>query len=304
MSHHVSRQISAGLSDSDKCKQISALMHKARKTPGFKSSASFRAIEETKQNPDGNQEKVIVLFVRTGKESLLENLKSWWNRKEQQALAEKFIRDAFGAALSNVVKIDCGCMPWFTSSPRIGPDELAVKVVNTGQSRAAEYSLVVENMARDVQHFRGKNKTPGAGSFINVFDNAKLGIRGCLGLSKGTTSLEKFNKLFSSFIKLLDAVSGQPIVPIDAKNQKELIDGAQEFCRLWLEQWKAEPLKHFNLARRYPQVATMNMLVASFLRWAPPRDGEQVSMEHLNEMAEGRSRTAALMKAVLQKNPQ
>jgi hypothetical protein len=289
MDHRVSRQISASLAAGDKRSRILTLMHETMKTPGLKSGASFRALEKTIWNPTtGTPEKITFLFVRTGKESLLEKLKSWWNRKGQHALAEQFIRDAFGDALRNVAKSD-----------RIRPNALAT-AISVDESEAAAYSLAMEQMVRDIQPVLAKKKAASegkaseAGGTADFFPDSKLDFCSCLGLSRRRSRLDDLDNLSGGFARLLKAISMQPVAGTGAKEQKELIEGARKYCQCWQERWTAQPGLHFNMAKRNPDIATMNILVASFLRHAPAQDGQQMSPGLLDEMARGRRQAAVL----------
>src|SRR6476620_9338189 len=93
MQNHVS--IIASKHASKQRGQLVRLMEMGRKTAGFDPDRSVRAREVKSKAADGSEITVTVLFIRTGKESVLESIENWFFSKQDQKLGRQLFERAF-----------------------------------------------------------------------------------------------------------------------------------------------------------------------------------------------------------------
>jgi hypothetical protein len=151
-------------------------------------------------------------------------------------------------------------------------------------------------MARDIKPVLAKNERasarqiPSVDSIVDLFPGSELDFCSRLGLSRKIGNLASLNELSGGFATLLMALSRQPVANMGADEQKELIEGARTFCLSWYGQREVKP----NMAKRNPHIATVNFLVARFLRHDPAYEGQQTGPDLPGEMVRGKTWKAIL----------
>src|SRR6476620_10382237 len=93
MKNHVSLTLSGHVSEQRG--QLVRLMEMARRTDGFDLNRSVRARQIKGKAADGSDIKSTVIFVRTGKESVLESIENWFLERGDQKLGKQIVKKAF-----------------------------------------------------------------------------------------------------------------------------------------------------------------------------------------------------------------
>jgi len=93
MQNHVS--LIASRHVSEQRGQLIKLMEMGKRTAGFDLDRSVRAREVKSKTADGSEITVTVLFIRTGKESVLESIENWFFSRQDQKLGRQLFEQAF-----------------------------------------------------------------------------------------------------------------------------------------------------------------------------------------------------------------
>jgi hypothetical protein len=220
--------------------QLVRLMEMARKSPGFDINRSVRAREVRKTAADGSETKVTVLFIRTGKESVLETIENCFLSKGDRRLAKKIFETAFPEWAGSQKKTFLQSLFW---QDRIAVKTLDDRVPPYKKGSAAfrlawqEASVAFGKILESAAGKRFASETSPMGS------DASLPMRSCLGLSARCRKKEA-DDLLDGFIELIRGLQSADCKLNTLETRQRLVEQARRFATAWTGQKQRNPKRH------------------------------------------------------------
>ena len=236
MQNHVS--LIASTHASEQRRQLVRLMEMARKTAGFDPARSVRAREVKSKAADGSEITVTVLFVRTGKESILESIENWFFSRQDQKLGRQLFERAFPewqgtekkTFLTSLFEKDRITIR--TLDDKVEPRKKASAAFRISWQQAAEAFRTV------LDRHPGKGYLPSQWGFAG---SQIVYMRSCVGLSPRCS---KADDMFEKFIAFAEGLQSDDfrLVPVDTR--QHLVEQARQFCTAWTGQKALKPERH------------------------------------------------------------
>ncbi|WP_194712346.1 hypothetical protein [Noviherbaspirillum soli] len=241
MHNHVSLMASSHASE--RRGQLIRLMEMGRRTAGFDLDRSVRAREVKHKGADGSEMTGTVLFIRTGKESVLESIENWFFSRQDQKLGRQLFEQAFPewkdtskkTFLNSLFEKDRITVR--TLDDKVDPRKKASAAFRISWQQAAEAFRTV------LDRHPGKGYLPGqwrlAGSQI-------VYIRSCLGLP---ARWSKDDEMFGKFMAFAAGLQSDDFRLATLDTRQRLVEQARQFCTAWSRQKARKPERHKHTVR-------------------------------------------------------
>lgn len=257
MQNHVS--LIASRHVSEQRGQLIKLMEMGKRTAGFDLDRSVRAREVKSKTADGSELTVTVLFIRTGKESVLESIENWFFSRQDQKLGRQLFEQAFPDWKGIEKK------PFLKSlfeKDRITVRTLDNKVDSHKKASAAfriSWQQAAEAFRTVLKNYLGKGFVPGQW-WIAECQNVYM--RSCLGLSARCRRAEA-DEMLDDFMKLAIGLQNDDFKLATLETRQRLVGQARRFCTAWSSHKARNPARHENTLRA-GNLAFLDELVMRF----------------------------------------
>lgn len=227
MQNHV--RLVASSHASENREHLVRLLEMGRRTAGFDPDRSVRAREVRSAAADGSKITVTVLFLRTGKESVLETIENWFFSRSDRKLGREIVDAAFPDLAGAIGKTSFP--PWLGTN-RITVKDLDGKVTPDNRISAA-FSVSCQEAAAAFHAVLGGGSgvNPSSGQ-VCLAESTNIYIRSCLGLS-ARSRMAQADKMHAQFIQLVGALRSADWTLYSLDTRQRLVKQARDFCTAW-----------------------------------------------------------------------
>jgi hypothetical protein len=262
MQNHV--RVEASSHASEQRMQLLRLMEMAKKTACFDPDRSVRARKIKSTAADGSESTITVMFIRTGKESVLDSIESWFSSREDQKLGRQISEAAFPGSADIEEKT--------VFQSFFGKDRITVRTLYDKVPPHLKISAAFRVSCQEAAEAFGAVLGNGPGmrspsGKLGLSENATVYIRSCLGLS-ARSNKAKADEMFEEFSRLVTGIQSTDWKLENLEVRQRLVERAREFCTAWTQHKAQKPERHAHTVRTH-NLVVLDELVACFEKSFP-----------------------------------